>query len=405
MCDTLVLRQQGGAWFAKNSDREPLEPQHLVRLPAVHGDPAADVQTTYLRIPQSSRRHAVILSQPSWMWGAEMGVNERGVAIGNEAVFTRLVERRGQALLGMDLLRLALERGDDARHALEIITEHLMRYGQGGPAGYRNKRFRYDNSFLIADPQECWVLETAGRFWAARRVEQYAISNQLTLASEFDLCSPDLPGEARRAGLWNGRGDFHFARTFDTRLLPWIGGAHARRALNDHSLAACAAEPDWPHFIAALRGHGRRGDELRGYDNRQVCLHAGGFWRPSQTTASLVARLPTDAAPELAATGTSAPCLSLFQPLSFDAQSGGALLASPDTRPEHGLWRSFEPIHWRALKDADFRRALRASRDQLEPAFFSAGASATQVAEQAQHWHHHWRESAAQAPAWRPSRW
>jgi hypothetical protein len=41
------------------------------------------------------------------MWGAEMGANEKGVCIGNEAVWTKLnseddlVER----LLGMDLLR------------------------------------------------------------------------------------------------------------------------------------------------------------------------------------------------------------------------------------------------------------------------------------------------------------
>lgn len=403
MCDTLVLRQHDGTWFAKNSDREPREPQLLIRLPAVRGDQAANVQTTYLRIPQSSRRHGVILSQPTWMWGAEMGVNERGVAIGNEAVFTRLVERRGQALLGMDLLRLALERGDDARHALDIITEHLARYGQGGPAGYRNKRFRYDNSFLIADPQESWVLETAGRFWAARRVERYAISNQLTLGTEFDLCSPDLPGEARRAGLWQGRGDFHFARTFDTRLLPWVGGAHARRTLNENALAQCPAEPGWHHLIGALRQHGTRGDELCGYNNRQVCLHAGGFWRPSQTTASLVARLGT--APQLAATGTSAPCLSLFQPLSFEADSGAAVLAGPASTAEHSLWASFEPVHWRALTDTGFRHALRASRDQVESTFFSPGIAPQDAAAQARQWHDHWREAAAQAPAWRPSRW
>ena len=41
MCDTLVLHEEGVTWFAKNSDREPLEPQRLVRLPAVHGDPDA----------------------------------------------------------------------------------------------------------------------------------------------------------------------------------------------------------------------------------------------------------------------------------------------------------------------------------------------------------------------------
>ena len=93
MCDTLILRHQGQTWFAKNSDREPAEPQRLLRLPVVRNDPEARLRTTYLDIPQAAQRHALVISQPSWIWGAEMGVNEHGVAIGNEAVFTKLAPR------------------------------------------------------------------------------------------------------------------------------------------------------------------------------------------------------------------------------------------------------------------------------------------------------------------------
>lgn len=52
---------------------------------------------------------AVILSKPGWMWGAEMGANECGVVIGNEAVWTN--DNDGdhdpsvKRLLGMDLVR------------------------------------------------------------------------------------------------------------------------------------------------------------------------------------------------------------------------------------------------------------------------------------------------------------
>ncbi len=73
--------------------------------PAPHGT----VQCTYISIPQVAATHAVVLSKPSWIWGAEMGANEHGVVIGNEALFTR-VQCEGKALLGMDLVRLALER-------------------------------------------------------------------------------------------------------------------------------------------------------------------------------------------------------------------------------------------------------------------------------------------------------
>ena len=50
---------------------------------------------------------AVILSKPAWMWGAEMGANDQGVCVGNEAVWTKL---NGPAdleekLLGMDMVR------------------------------------------------------------------------------------------------------------------------------------------------------------------------------------------------------------------------------------------------------------------------------------------------------------
>lgn len=50
--------------------------------------------------------YAVILSKPSWMWGAEMGSNEHGVCIGNEAVWTKIDADITEKLLGMDLVRL-----------------------------------------------------------------------------------------------------------------------------------------------------------------------------------------------------------------------------------------------------------------------------------------------------------
>ena len=52
--------------------------------------------------------YETILSKPAWLWGAEMGANSFGVAIGNEAVWNRLSDSEYDAvprLLGMDLLR------------------------------------------------------------------------------------------------------------------------------------------------------------------------------------------------------------------------------------------------------------------------------------------------------------
>jgi dipeptidase len=408
MCDTLVLRQDGHIWLAKNSDREPAEPQRLLRLPAVRGDRAARVQATYIDIPQTADRHALILSQPCWLWGAEMGVNDQGVAIGNEAVFTRLTRKRGEALLGMDLLRLALERAGSAREALQVITEHLERYGQAGAGGFRDKGFRYDSSFLLADADEAWLLETAGQLWAARRVERWAISNALTLGSDYELGSADLPGQARRLGCWNGKGDFHFARAFDTRLLPWVGGAHQRRALNQQVLASCTQDSGWEQLTAALRSHGRHGSDFAQHDNRQVCLHAGSFWRPSQTTASLVARLVPGAV-QVAATATSAPCMSLFQPLDFAPESGLGLLSEPADDRQQSLWWRFEAVHRQALVDAQLRQDLQHSRAALEAQLLAAWQAAAPdwalLQQLGADWHRRWQEQVAGLPPPRLNRW
>ena len=197
MCDTFVAvppaTQNFGkdtvVWFGKNSDREPGEAQIVEHLPAQKFSSSAKLQCTYVEVPQATETYEVVLSRPFWMWGAEMGTNSRGVAIGNEAVFTKLpVPKTG--LTGMDLLRLALERSASAREALNLITRFIQEVGQGGLCGYRHKGFRYHNSFIIADPTEAWVLETADRFWAAERVRGVrTISNVLTIGKEFDLLS------------------------------------------------------------------------------------------------------------------------------------------------------------------------------------------------------------------------
>ena len=76
-----------------------------------------------------------------------MGVNEHGVAIGNEAVFTKVPYDRRPGLLGMDLLRLALERAESAEAAVGVITSLVETHGQGGNC-WQVKRFTYHNSFI-----------------------------------------------------------------------------------------------------------------------------------------------------------------------------------------------------------------------------------------------------------------
>ncbi|MDI7277595.1 MAG: C69 family dipeptidase, partial [Anaerolineae bacterium] len=140
MCDTVVAvgsaTADGSVILAKNSDRAPNEAQRLVHLPRARHAAGSTVACTYVEVPQVPETYEVLLSQPFWLWGAEMGANECGVAIGNEAVFTREPYETGPGLTGMDLIRLALERAATAHQALQVITELIGTYGQGGNCGF-----------------------------------------------------------------------------------------------------------------------------------------------------------------------------------------------------------------------------------------------------------------------------
>ncbi len=384
MCDTQVLLHQGVTWFAKNSDREPDEPQLVLRLPPVANDYNVTVRTTYLQIPQARRRYGVILSKPAWMWGAEMGVNDQGVAIGNEAIFSRVRSRKPEGLLGMDLLRLGLERGASAQQATGVIIEHLERYGQGGAAGYRDKRFCYDSSFLICDPAEAVLLETAGRHWVLKRVgTEAAVSNRLTIGSDFEHHSAGLHEFARKQNLWHGHETLHFARTFDGQLLPRFARAEARQTLGLSCLRKTAETgPTLEHFARHLRSHAFDGDGYARASNADMCMHAAGLVRRSQTTGSLVARIArsvTGLDLQILVTGTSAPCLSLFRPVSFDYDISYSVLASDQADPHASPWWHFEPLHRRALFDAKLRTELRTDRDAIEARLFSQAATAAQL--------------------------
>ena len=104
MCDTFVALNSATAdrsvIFGKNSDREPNEAMALEFVAGSSHQPARRLRCTYVEIPQVRQTHDVLLCRPFWMWGAEMGANQKGLVIGNEAAFTRMPVNRGDALTG-----------------------------------------------------------------------------------------------------------------------------------------------------------------------------------------------------------------------------------------------------------------------------------------------------------------
>jgi len=322
VCDTLVSVFEDRVLFAKNSDRDPNEAQLLDWQPAREHPAGEQLRCTWITIPQARETHAVLLSRPFWMWGAEIGANEFGVVVGNEAVFTR-EPCAATGLTGMDLLRLGLERGATAEQAVEVITGLLEAHGQGGGCGHEDRSFTYHNSFLVADPRGAFVLETAGRRWQAERVVGgRSISNGLT-----------LPGLAAESDWLKTRVSQCRARRARTQAAAERAGAAGdlMRALRDHGGAAV---PDYRLLNGAMGA---------------PCMHAGGLVAASQTTASWVSELRRGGSLHWV-TGTAAPCVGLFKPVSVDDPLD--LGPSPNDRADPlSLWWRHERLHRQVMRD------------------------------------------------------
>lgn len=319
-CDTLVINKScskyGQSILAKNSDRPTGEPQPLCYYKAEEYPEGAILHTTYLDIPQARKTHAVIGSRPYWIWGFEMGYNEMGLMIGNEAEWSRMEEETEEGLLGMDLLRLGLERAATAREAIEVITSLLKQYGQKASASMLKTRY-YENSFILADKNECWVLETAGREWIAREIKDKAgVSNCYSIGKEFDMASEGLEAIAREKRWLSPSEEFDFAKAYTGHVSNLSGGTQRYRRSN--KLLEKNTIHSFTTLSEILRDHHE--DELIaprfGATNAtfaSLCMHAG-TWGASETSASLLARYDEDLG-IIARYAPAQACISAYIPV------------------------------------------------------------------------------------------
>ncbi|WP_175059058.1 C69 family dipeptidase [Thermococcus sp. 2319x1] len=336
MCDILVATpkatEEKVMLFAKNSDRDPNEAQILEVIPRQKHEEET-VKLTYVEFPQVKETYAVILSRPWWVWGAEMGVNEFGLAIGNTAVFTR-EKIPDKGILGMDIVRLALERTKTSKEALHVMVEVIESYGQGGNGSYEHKLL-YSNSFIIADPKEAWVLETAGKHWAAKKIETvYSISNALTIDDDWDLASESVENLARKS-------NFSFAKHFSDRFYTHFAHGRERRAFTYRKLKEREGEITLEYMMEILRSHRFEPYSPEKGSMRDICMHYGGLTRPSQTASSQISELGKDVH---WFTGTSLPCLSIFKPISFEGGIPESETPTNRYNPKNYWWR-IEKFH------------------------------------------------------------
>jgi len=336
----------GSVLFAKNSDREPNETQELVTVPRLRHYDGESVRCSYIRIPQVRETFAVFLAKPFWIWGAEMGANEQGVTIGNEALFTKMPNEKKPGLIGMDLLRLALERADSARRALTVITELLARYGQTGNCGFSIPSY-YHNSYIISDLEEAWVLETSGRNWAAKKVQDiYCISNAITIEKDWDLASSRLIDDAIEKGWCKNKKDFSFAHCYTNHYLKLkVYATHRHNSATEY-LKQHQGKIDLRTLMAATRLHDlKKTDEQHFPSNMlglNVCMHFGvGPIKECQTTGSMVSK---SKAGECAiwATCSSMPCMSIYKPIWIESGVPASCESGNGCQNNESIWWQHE---------------------------------------------------------------
>ena len=330
MCDTLGRVGKGRSFFAKNSDRSPNEIQILEYIAPKQGL-SGSVNCTYISIPQVEETYGVLLSRPAWMWGAEMGVNEFGLCIGNEAVFTKGAYGK-TGLTGMDMVRLALERSKTAKEALDLLIFLLETYGQGGNCGFDHD-FYYDNAFLVQDREALYVLETAGKQWVYKQYPAANISNRLSIGSDGDGYSA---GEA-----------FDFCKRFTEPVYTTFSGSVHRKQQLKNCLPGADSVAGCIHALG--QHHEKVKNPFAKGSVSSACMHFGGLVG-DHTTSSMVVSLEENRT-VVWSTGSSLPCVSLFKPWCFGTEATLPIVPEGSKAGEN---------YW--LEAEKFRRSLLGKR-------------------------------------------
>lgn len=367
MCDTFVAlpgtTATGAVLLAKNADTEINEAQHVLRLTRRSYPDGVQVHITHRLIPQARETYEVLLDKSFWLYGGEIGVNEHGLAIGNEAVFSN---RPSQAdgVITIDMLRLMLERAKTTEEALDLAKHLLSTYGQGGNCELRGNS-HFDGSYIIADKRGAIVLETAGPDWAVRKVKGFAaISNGYTIGADWAETSLDPKNGAR----------FDFAALVADCEKARTCGAQERQETSHEFLAARIGKITVRTMADLLRHTGEDADyePMKARRPTNICMHAAAYeHRFLQSTGALIS--DTRGEDVMAwVTATSCTDLSIFKPvfLGIDLPDLGPM--PHESYTPNAYWWRHELLHRRAMADYPVLvRDIRSDFESLEDTFFA----------------------------------
>ena len=381
-CDTMVAlggsTLGGNTVFAKNSDRPQDEAQPLVLVPA------ADHQggfsgTQFVDVPQVDHTNRHVGSKPYWCEGYEHGFNEHQVVIGNEALPSLLPESNEPKLVGMEVLRLGLERSKSAEEAVDVITGLVSEFGQGkfsNDAGVRT----YDNIYLIADPTSAYVVECVGHDWAVKQVDSItSISNVGQIGKNADRVSPGAKSLATRLGLFEMGfgGSFEFGSAFADPANSVSGTT--RQCRSETMLGGGAGQLDVRSMMSVLTDHsdGVNPSEPQVADvaaDISICLHRTEGESTGASTASLVADLcATDERLPVFWTGLYSPCMTVFMPMFIEGDIPSSLSIGGEQESNDSPWWDFYRLTHHGLgAGAETRANIRSELSVLQNELFES---------------------------------
>ena len=138
-----------------------------------------------------------------------VGLNERGVTMACNWAHSREANLEKVGIRRYAMRQLILEQAPTARHGVALIGKFIETYGQADWGGL---------VYVLADPDEAWVVETTTNHWVAKRIgddEIWVTANRFKLGADYDLSSKGLVEDAAKNGWYDPKeGQFHFAESY-----------------------------------------------------------------------------------------------------------------------------------------------------------------------------------------------
>jgi dipeptidase len=292
------------------------------------------------------------------------GINEHGVAVTTEAIFTKEADDpvKEGGLTILEIMNLIIERCKTSREGVDLIAEIQKKYGTSG--------WFFEIAYIIADPNEAWIVDATARHWVAKRVpDDGAVfyANELMIEDDYDMASPDLidyavkrgwcekPPAGKKINFKQVYGDklgeaYNKKRQerFELLLRPKLGSVTVNDLMafvRDH-YEGSVMNYHYPPHAHAIGGH---------YTLCNANTRAAQVWQ-------LRNYMPVDIGCVMWI-AFSSPCVSVFQPIWAGARG--------DTPPEYrkgtnkfsldSAWWAFESLQ--RMVDVDYKNRIKFIKD------------------------------------------